>query len=359
MTYEPIGRDQTRPAERSPGDSDDLVERLVRLAEPGPQPPPHGAQLVKDALRGSWRAEVSRRRRRRALYWAVGSLTAAALVALAVTALLADRTTSPPTGGPVGRIAAIRGSVQLVPPAGGPARTLGTDARDALPAGSRLMTGPGGLVAIVLPHGASLRLDSSSSVRLPSAQTTFLDRGTVYVDSQGNGDAVTVSTEFGVVREIGTQFEVRHGGQSLRVRVREGAVRLSGRDEQLEVRAGTSLEVHSDGSATRSSIGPGSPEWNWILAVAPPLDIEGRSADDFLHWAARETGLSLEYDDPATATLARGCILHGSLTGLTPAEAPAVVLPSCGLAHRIDQGRLIVEAQTGQTPAAEHPAGAT
>jgi hypothetical protein len=36
-------------------------------------------------------------------------------------------------------------------------------------------------------------------------------------------------------------------------------------------------------------------------------------------------------------------VLHGSIEGLTPEQSLGVVLPGCGLAHRIDGGALRIE----------------
>ena len=37
--------------------------------------------------------------------------------------------------------------------------------------------------------------------------------------------------------------------------------------------------------------------------------------------------------------------LHGSIAGLTPDQAPAAVLPTCGLSHRLQGGVLRIDSR--------------
>jgi hypothetical protein len=55
-----------------------------------------------------------------------------------------------------------------------------------------------------------------------------------------------------------------------------------------------------------------------------------------------QTGWRLEFADQEAASLADSVVLHGSIEHLTPAEAPGVVLASCGLGHRVSGGTMVV-----------------
>ena len=57
---------------------------------------------------------------------------------------------------------------------------------------------------------------------------------------------------------------------------------------------------------------------------------------------AREGGWRLNSPTQETARLAAETLLRGSVEGLTLEQALAAVLPTCGMAHRIEGGRLIV-----------------
>jgi len=62
----------------------------------------------------------------------------------------------------------------------------------------------------------------------------------------------------------------------------------------------------------------------------------------FLDWASRELGTRWEYGRPEMRRRVEPIVLHGSLEGLTPDEALAAVLPTCGLTVVRDRDRLVV-----------------
>ncbi len=72
-------------------------------------------------------------------------------------------------------------------------------------------------------------------------------------------------------------------------------------------------------------------EWNWLATITPPFTLEGRSVEDFLEWAARETGRSVVFASPDAAERARAVTLSGTVEGLTPDEAVAAVLSTTSL----------------------------
>ena len=53
-------------------------------------------------------------------------------------------------------------------------------------------------------------------------------------------------------------------------------------------------------------------------------------------------GARWEYADPALRHRVERIVLHGSGEGLTPEEALAAALPTCGLADVRDGGRLVI-----------------
>jgi hypothetical protein len=133
------------------------------------------------------------------------------------------------------------------------------------------------------------------------------------------------------VRELGTRFEVRHSGDAVEVRVRGGRVVVAARGQEQQVSEGVALVLDPVGGVTQSRIAIHGPEWSWMQVVAPPFDIEGRTAGAFLEWASGETGLQVVYGDPETESLVAGTILHGAVGDLAPEEALEVVMASCGL----------------------------
>jgi ferric-dicitrate binding protein FerR (iron transport regulator) len=326
--------------------TDGLEIRLLRLADPGPEIPADGSDRVKAAIRPSWRREVRSRSRRRVARWLTASAAAAAIVGAVGLALLDDRT-RPVDLAPVATLAVVRGDVDLVPPTGETRRLSDRDAGAVVVAGSRIETNGGSRVAFELAGGASIRIDVSSELTIESDAVVALRRGAVYVDSEGHDDgAVEVRTSFGTAREIGTQFEVRRD-DGLAVRVREGTVGLSRDAEEIEVPRGTELSIAADGSRTIAALPSYGAEWGWVQQVAPVFDLEGRTAGELLDWVSRETGLWITYTDAVVERTARTTVLHGSLDGVVPADAPALVLPSCGLAVDQGDGTLTVSSLNG------------
>ncbi len=322
-----------RDEPRGPRRPDAELE-LLRLAGPRLPVPPEREERVRRTVRAHWQAAVAVPRRRR-LIWLAMPLAAAALIALVI--LLPQRRTAPP---------ALLAAVEVVT---GQAR-VATDAGEAvavagmtLTEGSIVTTDDRGRVALRLGT-ASVRLDASSRVVLASATRLALERGAVYLDASrlASRGGLTVSTPVADVLEIGTQFEVRLLGDRLRVRVREGAVVLRRGEPLLDLSAGNEALLTRDGTVRVVPVPGTDPGWSWVLAVAPPFRLEGSSAASFVRWAARESGLALRWASPDVASAAESIVLHGDATGVPPDQAPAAVLPTCGLMHRLDNGTLVV-----------------
>ncbi len=381
---------EPRDEDRQAAAEEEQVRRLLERAGRRAEVPAEDLAEIKAAFRIAWREHVGR---------GVGDVPAAPaepepadpvrrgpwsdrrLWALAATLLLvaglgwwwqAGR-----LGGPAGsgaqtgaarevaaRVESVSGVAEVLVPGGSqPARlAVGQE----VPAGAELRTegGPGssatarGRVALRLAAGPSLRLDFDSRVRLASPALIELERGAVYLDSgldsgrqTGAAEAgpVTVRTPLGDVEEIGTQFEVRLSGVSeVQVRVREGAVRLTGEGVsavaavERDATGGVELSLIAGRPLIRRPIAAHGPLWRWILATAPPFEIEGLSLRQFVDRVGRETGWTVRYADPGLAAEAETIVLHGALGRVPPDQAPGVVLPGAGLRHEVVGGTLVI-----------------
>jgi FecR protein len=326
----------------------DPIEALIKLTGPRPAVPPERAGRVKAAVFAQWEKEVRLRSRRRRL--AFVGWSAAAAVLLASAGLLVWRNQAPPP--PVelaGRIENVSNRAWTRPSMEGAPPPVPLAAGAMVPVGSELTTGADGRVAIRLTSGHSIRLDAETRVRMLSGRTVALERGAVYVESpidkMAGASGVEIRTPLGDVHDVGTQFEVRLIGSSVRVRVREGAVLLRSSRGVHEVGAGRELELGADGGAQRPFPSFGE-DWSWISGVTPPIAIEGRSLRDFLEWAAREKGLRLRYAEEDLPATAAAITLNGSIEGMTPDQALESILLTCRLTHRIDErGSLVVSRQ--------------
>ena len=255
------------------------------------------------------------------------------------------------TGKPVALLELSRGEVVMLSEGG-----LRTQSRPqplpvgtSVPAGAIIETSDAtARAALRLSDGGSMRLAADSRVRFTSDSTVVLDRGAVYFDSAGrSGSAVEVRTTLGMVREIGTQFEVRlldgddDDEKTLRVRVREGRIVLRHGQESELADLGEELTLGEDGHIERRAISPYGPEWDWILETASAPPVEGQALQTFLDWFAREGGWRLQFSEPSLATEASSIVMHGDVEDLNAFEAASMVLGSSQLDYRVE-GELLV-----------------
>ena len=301
------------------------LSRLLRLAGPRPRVPADAEARVRAAVHREWTRTLRARRRAR---WAALAAAAAVVATVGLVLRPAPPPMAPPSAVAVvqhvsGRAVLARGAV--------------------IRSGDWLQTPEDGRLALLVGGRLSLRLDTKTRLQLQSPSAAWLERGAVYVDS-GEGhekDAIRIHTREGEVREVGTQFQVRVAPASVQVSVRSGEIVLVREQGSHSAAAGVGLDV--EGGAVRSRpVAPFGVAWSWIESATPAYALDGRRLEDLLGWAARETGLSIRFEDEVLARSAAGITLHGSTEGLTPREALDAVLPAAGLTARDDGGRLVV-----------------
>jgi len=323
-------------------DSDTDLASLLRAAGVRVQPSEKVASGVRAAVEAEWRSICeARQRRQRYTLW-----SAAAGIAVTAVAVWLAQPLYLHAHDPVASLARVEGRVEY--------RTDGAEKWGPLPAGvtlrpgDQLRTGDTGRVALKLTNGVEIRLDTSTRVALNDLHHARLRRGGVYVDSGDGGSDpardLELETPAGTLRHLGTQYEARVVGDSIRVGVREGRVEIAARSADVVGAAGEQLVIDEDGRVARSSLAANANSWAWVGDVTPPFAIEGRSVDDFLKWAARETGRSVNYASADAARSARGIVLKGSVAGLTPEEAVTAVLSTTSLQPSIDRDRIRIDA---------------
>jgi hypothetical protein len=327
-------------------DDEEVVSGLLKTAGLRPNLPSDRAARIEVAVRSAWVAEIAEQdRRQRSWRLAVAAVAAAAVVVVAI-GLLVRRSQAPESSSGRFVVEVVSGDVRVSPPADEAtvASTNKVVVGDIVLPGSYVETDAGGRAALRIEDQHSLRLDVQTRVHLVSGSVLELDRGTIYLDteSSGPGPALEVRAGDAVVRDIGTQLEVRRGDHTLRVRVRYGAVQLDHDGRPSRAEAGTELTLTVEQMLVTRSIPVFGTEWSWVLAVAPPFELEGASLSDYLSWVTRETGWKLRLDSSALPQPASEVVLRGSVDGLTPEATPAAVLPSCGLGWKLEGGTLHV-----------------
>jgi len=326
-----------------PAADGDAVARLLRMSAPLERVPAAVAGRAHAAAATEWRRTVRWRSRRRILA-AAGAVAATVLVTLVWN----TRSTRPSpelvAETPIGLLETVRGGLVSSSPGapGAPLRPLAIG--EQVTAGALIATDDGARAAFRLAAGESLRLDVATRVQLVSRSVVQLERGAVYVDSDGaSTSSFEVRTALAVVRDVGTQFEVRLSDDAMRVRVREGRVQIEHADSTWEIRPGAELTIAAGGLVGRRQVPLYGPAWRWNMEIAPTFELEGSSLAAFLAWVTRENGWKLRFTDPRLATYAASVTLHGSLENLTPDQTPEMVLATCGLVHRVEDGVFIAE----------------
>jgi hypothetical protein len=326
----------TQPHTSAPDPLD--LEQLIHAAGARPAPGVDRAARVRAAVEREWRAQTRVRRLRR---WTGGGVAVLAAAATLFLALRRQATVAPPAVPPaptaIASVAAAHGAVTMES-AGFRAAIAAVG--QTIPAGSTIRTNGTSRATVTLIDGGELRIDANTVAALVDAHTIHLERGAIYLDSgAATPGRFTVRTAAGTVRDIGTRFEVRAGDRDLRVRVRDGAVQLERAGRIDRAPHGTELVARADGTVSTRSVDPYSGDWAWTTAAAPPFVVENATLEAFLGWAVREGGWTIEWSD-ALRQRARTTTLHGSIGGMTPAEALEVVLPTCGLLPQFVNGKL-------------------
>jgi ferric-dicitrate binding protein FerR (iron transport regulator) len=328
-------------------DDEEIAARLLRVAEPRPAVPADRAARVEQAVTRAWHARIRRQLRRQRALGTAAVLLAAAAIVLAVRLRTANDPSVSPSVRGVALVELVEGTVERL--SGDRARASRSPLThgDSIARGDWLETAATARAALRLAGGVSVRVDSGARTRLVSDRVIELALGALYIDTGASAPALEVRTPFGVAHDIGTQFEVRLERASLRLRVRTGLVELRRDQQTIAVRPGTELVVAAGDAVTREAA-PFGPDWEWVTRLAPDFDIEGQALASYLDHVCREQGWTLRYEDGSLAREASGIVLNGSVRGLPAADAVAVAIRISGLAHRLQDGELVIMRSAGQ-----------
>jgi ferric-dicitrate binding protein FerR (iron transport regulator) len=178
-----------------------------------------------------------------------------------------------------------------------------------------------------------LRVNADTQILVSDIDRFDVRRGAIYLDTRAGaappGD-VEINTPFGIVRHLGTQYEVGVRPDDLRLRVREGAVTVSDGAREYVGDAGEQLVLARDAEPVRSSIAPSGPEWAWVESLATLPTATQYRLIDLLEWIARETGRELQFaSDTLALTAARDTLVGAA--GLNPSETLDVIRSTTGL----------------------------
>ena len=142
---------------------------------------------------------------------------------------------------------------------------------------------------------------------------------------------LTIRTDAGSVRHVGTQYQVRTHADDMEVSVREGRVMIANAAGTSSGVAGERIRVTPRGRdraqhrrRPRSGVAMGCARRAAVRHQRPPLT-------EFLDWVARETGRKVVYASDAARSTASDVKLRGSIAGLDPDTALSAVLSTTQL----------------------------
>lgn len=318
--------------------NDATLSRLLRLAGPRPEPAAAVRDEIYTAVHAEWQKHSRAATRPAIVPLALAASLLAALVAVfwwfGNSGSLPDRFTGPAATVDRGSLESdTNGNWQRVPVSA----TL-SGSQDL-----RTTSQPAGLVTAT---GISVRMDRSTRLRFTGPQRIALQRGRIYVDTAARSRddaAIEITTADGVVRDIGTQFEVAVLDGHTSVRVRDGEVIFSTDTEEVSARRGEVLASIGSGAIARSKAATTGNSWDWAMAVAPHFDTDGRKVDEVLRWVARETGRELRYVDALARNAAAVTVISGSVAGREPMETLELALATTRFSYQLDDTVLTVD----------------
>lgn len=315
------------------------IDRLIRLAGRRDEASAVARARARAVTHEAWREAVNRRGRHRWAWFAL-PLAAAATVILAVVVARPGDDRRASTEVDVATL--LRGSLSVDGRSSGADRAAVTG--ETLRSGAVIRTANGQFAALALAGGGELRLNGGTTVKFSGRRWFEIEAGHLYVDSgHTSGSTLEIQTPGGTVHDVGTRFDVRVDGRDLRVRVRDGAVRLVVGPRHLDAIAGQQLVARSGETAVVEAARLYGSDWDWLLAAAP-FRVEGATLEAFLRWVESESGRGVAFTEPSLRPALARTVLHGSIEGHTLEEALAVILPACGLSHRFDGDRILIAA---------------
>jgi len=203
---------------------------------------------------------------------------------------------------------------------------------------------------VSLPDGSNLRVGAGTLTNVLGSHDLELLRGMIYFDHPPAAAAssfLRVHTRAGIIEHVGTEFEVFSSEQIVRIRVREGQIRLRNAGLDTVAAAGTEIVANSNGVIARGSVALNGEPWRWVSSMAPNYEIEGRPLLEFLQFESRELGYSLVFSDAHARQVAERTILHGTVRGREPLDAVNSVLATTSLSYSIRGNTLQVHSSEG------------
>ena len=315
----------------------DNIGQLIKLAGARETVPAERFERVRQNVQVHWQDVLVKKRTEKHMGHLSVIAIAAGLILVAGVSIMLWNSRHLPGVSPLATVDRILGGVQIQDE---PARNA-----SIINAGTRVITGEDGRIALRMSGGQSLRIDTSSQVVVHTPNHITLQSGAIYIDTAlaAAGEPVFVSTPLGTARDIGTQFQVRLTGMLLVVGVRQGLVEVSqDGNPDLSVNKGYYIELSSSGESRQHPLQADAPDWAWVETISPEFDIEGATLAQYLQWYANESGVDLVWADAESESLARAALLSGSIAGTSLGEGLLLVKQLAPFEYQLTNETLLV-----------------
>ena len=320
--------------------SDDAFAELLGKASPRPAPPSMDEALIREAVHAEWQLVSGRQLRRRHI--TSFALAASVLLAVFATLNLLRAPVSDIRNQHMATIEKQFGEINVN------SRIANAVEMAAIEGGAVVETGPESGLALGWHDGGSLRIDENSMVVFEAVNQIYLDFGRVYFDSEQSSLSsrpakrgaveLSIRTDHGVLRHLGTQYMARAGADALVISVREGVVSIDG-DIIARASAGQKFAISASGSLTINDTN-GIDDWEWVEKSTPAVNLNGRFVAEALAWVSRESGRTVRYASDAAEMVANEAQLRGNME-LPPTRALDIFMMTVDLNARIE-GEVIV-----------------
>ncbi len=285
---------------------DEMIELLLKKSGKRLAPPRELAEEIKLATKDEWRKTVRSDVKRTRLQYL--QYVAASIFVFAVGVFTLTQSFGPEVSNEhVAQISKSYGSISL--------NDVSLGESEAVSASDVLTTGVDSQVSLQLLEGIRIVLDSHTTVQFVDNDSLRLLAGRLYFDSEGNSTPVDISTTWGKVTDIGTQYLLSIENDQMAVAVREGIVEVDLGDNELLATTqnglGDVITVNRNGNLKKGSISSTDKSWSWARKTQDALEIEGMSVYELLIWSGRVTGRDIGYTNADVEDLAKSTILSG------------------------------------------------
>jgi ferric-dicitrate binding protein FerR (iron transport regulator) len=329
-----------RNEERKELRSEEAFAELLSKAPPRPSPPAEDEVLIRAAVHAEWQKVTAAKTRRRQ----VTTFALAASVVLAVFATL-NLLRDPGIDFESLQMATVDrqfGGISVN------SQNANGGTLAAIEGGDLVETGSDSGLALGWHDGGSLRMDEDTTVVFEAEHQIYLQHGRVYFDSvngplssqsAGPGTAsLSIRTDHGVVRPLGTQYMTRVDGDELVISVREGVVSIDG-NVTARASAGQQFAISGSGALSIDDTN-GVDDWEWVERSTPAVNLNGRFVAEALEWVSRESGRTISYASEQAEMVANQAQLRGNME-LPPSRALDIFMMTVDLNARIE-GEVIV-----------------